>query len=153
MAFFSIRLPGSGWRTLLLRFFGARIGQGVVFKSGVRVKMPWRLTIGDHCWIGEDVWIDNLAEVRLGDHVCVSQGAYFCTGSHDWAKHSFDLIVKPIVVGPRAWIAAKCVVAPGVSVGDGAVLVLGSVATQDLEPLAIYAGNPAVRIKSRRFAP
>lgn len=142
-------LPGAGWRASLLRLFGARIGQGVIFKPGVRVKFPWRLTVGDHCWIGEDVWIDNLAEVSFGNHVCVSQGAYFCTGSHDWGKQSFDLIVKPIIVGPHTWIAAKSIVAPGVCVGEGAVLGLGSVATHALVPWAIYAGNPAVRVKTR----
>lgn len=142
-------LPGAGWRASLIRLFGARIGQGVVFKPGVRVKFPWRLTVGDHCWIGEDVWIDNLAEVTFGDHVCASQGAYFCTGSHDWSKQSFDLIVKPINVGSHAWIAAKCVVAPGVRIGEGAVLGLGCVATNALEPWTIYAGNPAERVKSR----
>ena len=142
-------LPGSGWRATLLRMFGARIGRGVIFKPGVRVKFPWRLIVGDHCWIGEEVWIDNLAEVSLGSHVCVSQGAYFCTGSHDWSKQSFDLIVKPINVGPHAWIAAKSIVAPGGCVGEGAVLGLGSVATHDLEPWTIYGGNPAVRVKLR----
>lgn len=142
-------LPGAGWRVGLLRLFGARIGHGVNFKPGVRVKFPWRLTVGDHCWIGEDVWIDNLAEVTLGNHVCVSQGAYFCTGSHDWGKQAFDLIVKPINVGAHAWLSAKCVLAPGVCVGDGAILGLGSVATQALDPWVIYAGNPAVQVRQR----
>ena len=141
--------PGAGWRAALLRLFGARIGRGVIFKPGVRLKFPWRLTIGDHCWIGEDVWIDNLAEVTLGNHVCVSQGAYFCTGSHDWGKQSFDLIVKPINVGSHAWIAAKGHLAPGVCVGEGAVLGLGGVATRDLEAWTIYSGNPAVQVKMR----
>lgn len=141
--------PGAGWRASLLRLFGASIGQGVVFKPSVRVKFPWRLTVGDHCWIGEDVWIDNLAEVTFGDHVCVSQGAYFCTGGHHWGKQSFDLIVKPINVGSHAWIAAKTVVAPGVDIGEGAVLGLGGVATHAMDPWTIYAGNSAVRVKAR----
>ena len=115
----------------------------------MRVKFPWRLTIGDHCWIGEDVWIDNLVEVAFGTHVCASQGAYFCTGSHDWSKRSFDLIVKPISIESHAWISARSVVGPGVSVGEGAVLGLASVATQALEPWVIYMGNPAVRVKVR----
>jgi putative colanic acid biosynthesis acetyltransferase WcaF len=142
-------VPGAAWRATLLRLFGARIGQEAIFKPGVRVKFPWRLSVGDHCWIGEDVWIDNLAAVSLGNHVCVSQGAYFCTGSHDWGKQSFDLIVKPISVGSHAWVGAKSLVAPGVCVGEGAVLGLGSVATRSLEPWTIYAGNPAVWVRMR----
>jgi putative colanic acid biosynthesis acetyltransferase WcaF len=64
-------------------------------KPGLKVKFPWRLVIGDHVWLGEDVWIDNLAEVWIGDSVCISQGAYLCTGSHDWRDEAFTLVTKP----------------------------------------------------------
>jgi putative colanic acid biosynthesis acetyltransferase WcaF len=146
---FSTWLPGSKWRAALLRLFGARIGRGVVIKPRVQVKFPWRLSIGEHCWIGERVWIDNLAAVSIGDHVCISQGTYICTGSHDWASESFDLIVRPIAICAKAWIGAKSLVAPGCEVGEGAVLTLGSVATGCLEPWMIYSGSPAVPVKRR----
>ena len=141
---FSTGLPGSHWRCFLLSIFGASIASGVVIKPRVMVKFPWRLHIGSHTWIGEGVWIDNLGNIEIGSNCCVSQGAYFCTGSHDWSKTSFDLIVKPITVKDYAWVAAKAVVAPGVIVGEGAVLGLGSVAVNDLQPWSIYMGNPAI---------
>lgn len=143
-------LPGSVHRRLLLRLFGARVGRGVVVKPGVRVKFPWRLSIGDHSWIGEDVWIDNLALVTIGADCCLSQGAYVCTGSHDWSRPSFDLVTKPIMVRDGAWIAARAVVGPGVTVGEGAVLGLGSTATQDLAPWQVHLGVPARSIVGRR---
>ena len=142
-------LPGAAHRRWLLRLFGARIGAGVDIKPGVRVKFPWRLSIGAHSWIGEDAWIDNLAEVVIGDNCCISQGVYLCTGSHDWGKPAFDLIAKPIRVGSGAWIAARAVVAPGVTVGEGAVLGLGSVATGDLLPGTVYQGCPAGVVSHR----
>jgi putative colanic acid biosynthesis acetyltransferase WcaF len=142
-------LPGSAHRRLLLRLFGARIGKGVVVKQGVRVKFPWRISVGDHTWIGEDVWIDNLALVTIGADCCLSQGAYLCTGSHDWSRSSFDLITKPIVIGDGAWIAARAVVGPGVEVGEGAVLGLGSTATQDLAPWQVHIGVPARPVAER----
>lgn len=145
-------IPGSAHRRLLLRAFGARIGRGVVIKPGVRVKFPWRLTIGDHTWIGEGVWIDNLAPVQIGRHCCISQDAYLCTGSHDWSVPSFDLVVKPIEIRDGAWIAARATVGPGVIVHDGAVLALGSVATSDLDAGGIYRGVPALFSKWRRAA-
>jgi putative colanic acid biosynthesis acetyltransferase WcaF len=140
-------------RVLVLRLFGARIGQGVTIKPGVRVKFPWRLQVGDHCWIGEDVWLDNLAEIRVGNHCCLSQGAYLCTGSHDWGRARFDLVVKPILLEDGVWIAARSVVGPGVTAGRGAILGLGSVATRDLLPWHVYQGLPAKSVKRRRIAP
>jgi putative colanic acid biosynthesis acetyltransferase WcaF len=142
-------VPGSRHRVLLLRAFGAGIGAGVVLKSGLRVKFPWRLTIGDHAWLGESVWIDNLAPVTIGSDCCISQGAYICTGTHDWSKRTFDLATRPIHIGAGSWIAAACIVGPGVRVGEGAVLGLGSVATRDLAPGAVYRGNPAVLVGER----
>lgn len=137
-------LPGSAHRRLLLRLFGAQIGQDVQIKPGVRVKFPWRLAIGDHSWIGEDVWIDNLAEVVIGAHCCLSQGAYLCTGSHDKQSDTFDLITDSIHIADRAWLAAHSRVAPGVQIGTGAVLAMGSIANKDLEPWTVNAGIPAV---------
>ncbi len=150
--FVSSWLPGSRHRRFLLRLFGARIGDGVVVKPGVRVKFPWRLAVGDHSWIGEDVWIDNLSPVSIGANCCLSQGAYLCTGSHDWTKRTFDLVTEGICVGDGAWIAARAVVGPGVSIGRGAVLGLASVAAGDIEEWAIYRGNPAVFAKKRTIA-
>ena len=147
--FVSSVVPGSVHRRFLLRAFGAVIGKGIVVKTGVRIKFPWRLVVGDHSWIGEGAWIDNLAEVRIGAHCCISQGAYLCTGSHDWTKSQFDLIVRPIVIGDGAWIGANTSVAPGTVVGEGAVLTMGSVARGLLEPRRIYRGNPAVAVASR----
>lgn len=136
-------------RRLLLTAFGAKIGRNVILKPGIRVKFPWKLRVGDFCWIGEDVWIDNLVEVEIGEHCCVSQGAYLCTGSHNWASEQFDLILGPIKLGPKAWIAAAAVIGPGVTAGEGSVLTLGSVANSDLEPWTIYSGVPAVATRRR----
>lgn len=149
--FVSSWLPGSAHRRFLLRLFGANIGDGVVIKPGVRVKFPWRLTVGTDTWIGEEVWIDNLATVFIGDNCCLSQGAYLCTGSHDWNSPTFDLKTRKIQVDNGAWIAAKAVVGPGVTVGEGAVLTICSVATSNLAAWTIYRGNPALVVASREL--
>ncbi len=147
--FISSWIPGSAYRVFLLRLFGAKIGKGVNIKPRIRVKFPWRLEIGDYSWIGEDVWIDNLANVTIGHHCCLSQGTYLCTGSHDWSRESFNLIVKPITVESHTWLAAQSIVAPGVIVREGAVLGLGSVATTELKAWWIYQGSPALAVKKR----
>jgi putative colanic acid biosynthesis acetyltransferase WcaF len=146
-------LPISSVKVWILRIFGATVGEGVRIKPGVRIKFPWRLIVGNYVWIGEDTWVDNLAPVTIGNHVCLSQGVYLCTGNHDWNHSNFLLIPAPIHIEESSWIAAKSVVGPGVTVGRGAVLTLGSVTGCSLEPMTIYAGNPAHSLKKRRVEP
>jgi putative colanic acid biosynthesis acetyltransferase WcaF len=129
--------------------FGAEVGKGVVIKPKVNIKYPWKLCIGDHCWIGEKVWIDNLAEVRLGNHVCLSQGAMLLCGSHNYKKRRFDLILGDIHLEDGVWIGAKAVVCPGVTAAPHSILAVSSVATRDLEAYTIYQGNPAQAKRKR----
>lgn len=143
--------PSSGLKRFVLRMFGATIGQNVVLKPGIQIKYPWFLTIGDHSWIGENVWIDNLAAVIIKNDVCVSQGVLLLTGNHDYSSHSFDLFIKPITLEAGVWIGAKAIVCPGVVAHKNSILQAGGVAVSDLEPDTIYAGNPAVNLKLRKF--
>ena len=142
-------IPGSFQRVVCLRIFGADIGRGVVIKPGVKIKFPWKLSIGDYTWIGEGAWIDNLAKVSVGSNCCISQGAYLCTGSHDWSSSRFDLITKQITLNDKCWIGAKSTLSPGVEIGEGAVVALGSVMLTDADPWFVYSGAPAVRRKQR----
>ncbi|MGC2659479.1 MAG: WcaF family extracellular polysaccharide biosynthesis acetyltransferase [Bryobacteraceae bacterium] len=142
-------VPFNSVRCALLRLFGAQLGCGLVVKPGVRVKYPWRLSVGSFSWLGEDCWIDNVANVSLGENVCLSQGAYLCTGNHDWSDVRFALIASPIVVQDGAWIGAKAVVGPGVYVNQCGIVTLGSVAVRDVPPYEIHAGNPACLLRKR----
>jgi len=136
----------------LLRMFGAKVGQGVVIKPDVNIKYPWFLEIGDDCWVGEGVWIDNLAPVKMGSNIVLSQGAYLLTGSHDYKKENFDLMLAEIVLEEGVWIGAKATVCPGVTCNTHSVLAVGSVATKDLEAYKIYQGNPAVLKRERKIS-
>jgi putative colanic acid biosynthesis acetyltransferase WcaF len=141
--------PFSGLKVCLLRLFGAKIGKNVVMKPKVNIKYPWKLTIGNNCWIGENVWIDNLANVIIEDNVCVSQGAFLICGNHNYKLSNFDLMIAPITLKEGSWIGAKAIVGPGVTVNSHAVLALGSITSTDLDSFSIYRGNPAVKIKER----
>ncbi len=138
-----------GVKSWLLKLFGARIGSGLVIKTNVRIKYPWRLTIGDHCWIGESVWIDNLAAVNIGNSVALSQGAMLLTGNHDYSASDFRYRLGEITLHDGVWIGAKAIVCPGVTCHSHAILTVNSVANRNLEPFGIYAGNPAVRVRTR----
>jgi len=143
--------PFGGLKKFILRLFGAKIGKGVVIKPNVNVKYPWKLEIGDYVWIGENVWIDNLAKVKIGSNCCISQGALLLCGNHNYKKSTFDLIVGEIHLEEGVWIGAKAVVTPRIFCYSHAILTAGSVATTNLEAYGIYQGNPAVQIRKREI--
>ena len=148
--FFKTMLPvSSSLKIGLLKLFGAKVGKGVVIKPNMNIKYPWFLEIGDDSWIGEGVWIDNLTMVKIGSNVVLSQGAYLLTGSHDYKKESFDLILGEVVLEDGVWIGAKSIVCPRVTCYTHSVLAVGSVATKDLKAYSVYQGNPAVKKRER----
>lgn len=133
----------------LLRRFGAKIGRRVIIKPSVNIKYPWFLMMGDDVWIGENVWIDNLAMVTAGNNVCLSQGALLLTGNHNYKKVTFDLMLGSVVLEDGVWLGANTTVCPGITCRSHAVLTAGSVATKDLDSYSIYQGIPAEKIKER----
>ncbi|WP_016954010.1 WcaF family extracellular polysaccharide biosynthesis acetyltransferase [Catenovulum agarivorans] len=150
--FFETRFPvPNTLKIKLLLMFGARVKNTIVLKPSIKIKYPWFLTIGDHAWVGENVWIDNLANITIGDHSCISQGAYLLTGNHDYTKETFDLLLGTIDICNGAWVGAKAIVCPNVTIGTNAILAAGSVANKSLENDCIYQGNPAVFKRKRTF--
>lgn len=141
--------PFSSLKIVLLRLFGAKIGKGVCIKPSVNIKYPWHLIIGNNVWIGESVWIDNLADVVIEDNVCISQGAMLLCGNHNYKKETFDLMIGKIIVKEGAWVGARTVVCPGVTLNSGSVLTVASVASKDLDINGIYQGIPAIKVRDR----
>lgn len=140
-----------GFKVFILRLFGAKIGQGAVIKPGVNIKYPWFLQIGNHSWVGEGAWIDNLAFVRIGSNVCISQGASIFTGNHNYKKESFDLMPAEVNIEDGVWVGAKAIVAPGVRLKTHSVLTMASVAVEDTAPYTVYRGNPALAVRERKI--
>lgn len=124
-------------RCALLRSFGAEVGTGVFIRHRVRVLWPWKLTLGDNCWVGEDVWLLNLEPITLEADVCLSQAAFLVAGSHDFRSPTFEYDNAPILVKKGAWVATRATVLRGVTVGAGAVVAAGAVADRDVPDGAI----------------
>ena len=141
--------PFNNVKVFLLRIFGAQVGSNVIIKPGVNIKYPWRLKIGNHVWIGEKVWIDNLDDIIIGDNVCLSQGSMLLCGSHNYKSSTFDLLIGKIIIEDGVWIGAKSVVLKNVTCKNHSVLSVNSVASSNLDEYSIYRGNPAVRLKDR----
>jgi putative colanic acid biosynthesis acetyltransferase WcaF len=142
--------PLHSWRSFLLRLFGATLGPNCHFYPRSKVWAPWNLICADQVTAGDGAEIYNPAPVTLGSHAILSQEAYVCAATHDYDDPAFPLIAYAMNIGAYAWVCARASVAPGVNLGEGAVLGLGSVATRSLDPWTVYAGVPAVKVKDRR---
>jgi putative colanic acid biosynthesis acetyltransferase WcaF len=138
------------WRSFLLRAFGATMGPGCHFYPGSKIWAPWNLNCADQVTAADGVEIYNPAPVTFGSHAILSQDAYVCGATHDYDDADFPLIAYAMHFGAYAWVCARASVAPGVNMGEGAVLGLGSVATRNLDAWTVYAGTPAVKVKDRR---
>jgi putative colanic acid biosynthesis acetyltransferase WcaF len=143
--------PMYGWRRCLLRLFGARVGKKAIVRPSVKIPYPWKLTIGDHCHIGDEVHLYTYGEIEIGNCAVISQRSYLCTGTHDHTSPTFDLVARKIVIGPEAWLATDVFVAPGVTIGRGAVIGARSSVFEDIPPGVIAVGTPAKVIGERRM--
>src|SRR5690606_4374382 len=126
------------------RLFGASVGRHARVRPTVEVTYPWKLTLGDWSVIGDGVVLYSLAEIHVGEHAVISQRSYICAGSHDYRSASFDIVAEPVTIGARSWLAADVFVAPGVRVGEGAVVGARSTVLRDLPPMTVCLGTPAV---------
>lgn len=138
------------WRSMLLRAFGARMGAKCHFYPGSRVWAPWNLECADQVTAADGAEIYNPAPIRFGSHAIVSQDGYICGATHDFDDPAFPLLAYRMDIGAYAWVCARAAVAPGVNMGEGAVLGMGSVATREMAPWCVYAGSPAAKVRERR---
>ncbi|WP_286912212.1 WcaF family extracellular polysaccharide biosynthesis acetyltransferase [Flavobacterium sp. UBA4197] len=137
-----------GWRRFLLRMFGAKIGKKVIIRPSVQVTYPWKVTIGDYSWIGDDVVLYSLGEIFIGTNTIISQKCYICTGSHDYDKIDFPIYAKTIIINDSCWLATDVFVAPGVEIVDEVIVGARSSVYKSISEKGIYKGNPAVKHKA-----
>lgn len=148
--FFLSSLPWpSRLKCAILRAFGAKVGRAVLIKPRVNIHFPWKLTVGDHAWIGEEAWILNFEPIHIGAHCCISQRAFLCGGNHDYRQIDMRYRNEPITVADGAWVGAQVFVGPGVTVHEDAVVTAGSVVTADVPAGMVCSGVPCRPVKPR----
>jgi len=142
-----------GWRRMLLRLFGARIGRKAMISPSCRVWAPWNLRMGDRGNVGPHVDLYCVATITVGEDAIVSQYSYLCATSHDYRRRPMPLLVAPITIGRNAWVCADVFVGMGVTVGEGAVVGARSSVFRDVPPWTIVAGYPVRVIGKRELLP
>lgn len=138
-----------GWRRFWLRMFGAKIGKKVLIRPSVKITYPWKVSIGDFSWIGDDVVLYSLGEIEIGSNTVISQKSYLCTGSHDYTKETFDIFAKKIKVGNSCWLSTDVFVAPGITISDSAIVGARSSVFNDVDTNTINVGTPSKMIRKR----
>ncbi|WP_273212118.1 putative colanic acid biosynthesis acetyltransferase [Runella zeae] len=144
-------VPLHGWRSIVLKIFGAKMGKSVHVYPKVKIWAPWNIEIGDESGIANDVILYSQAKIIVGKRVVISQGTYICAGTHDYTKKGHPLITKPIILKDNTWVAAEAFIHPGVTIGEGAVIGARSVVTKDMPSWMVCAGHPCKPIKTRIF--
>ena len=137
------------WRVFLLRCFGAKIGKHCKIRSSAIFWAPWNIEMGDYVSIGQKAQIYSVDKIIIHTKVCVSQGAFLCTASHDITNKDNPLITAPICIDSFVWVAADAFVGMGITIGQGAVIGARSAVFKDVEPWTVVGGNPARTIKKR----
>ena len=145
--------PLNSWRCALLRCFGAQVGKGVFIRPTARITYPWKVSIGDYSWIGDDVVLYSLERIQIGQHCTISQNSYLCTGSHNPTDPAFGLQVAPIALGNGVWIAADCFIAPGVQIGSNALIGTRSSVFNHMPAQQVCWGTPCRPRYDRELKP
>lgn len=143
--------PLHAWRAWLLRRFGARIGRGVRIYATARIWAPWQLTMEDEACLGDHVDCYCVEKITLQRGAIVSQYGFLCSASHDFEAEGLPLVAAPITIGAQAWVTADVFVGPGITIGDGAVVLARSTVVRDLPPWQVCGGSPARALRPRRW--
>ena len=141
-----------GLKRYLLRLAGVRLGKNVRVCSSARILGAGRLDVGDGTWIGHQVLICAGSKVTIGKEVDIGPRVYVGTGTHEVDAHSLRSagsgVNRDVAIGDGAWLGVGCIILPGVTVGEKAVIAAGAVVAEDIPPRVLAAGVPARAIKS-----
>ncbi|HEY1194871.1 WcaF family extracellular polysaccharide biosynthesis acetyltransferase [Flavobacterium sp.] len=150
VVFFLSAIPyPSKFKVFLLKVFGAKVGKGLVIKPRVNIHFPWKLIVGDNCWIGEEVFLLNFELLTIGNNVCISQKVFVCGGNHDYKDPTMPYRNGVIVLEDGSWVGASSFVGPNVKIGINTIVSVGSVVTKSLPENGVFSGNPLQLVKER----
>ena len=138
-----------GWRRMLLRIFGAQIGEGSKISPSCKIWAPWNLEVGNYTALGDNVDCYNVAKVTIGSKVAISQRSFICGASHEIDSLLRPLISRPITIGDHVWVASEVMLLPGINIGHGTVIAARSLVTKDMPCWFVCSGSPCRPVYKR----
>jgi len=142
-------VPCQWLRKFVLRLLGANIELSAVLYGGFEIRSPRKLKIGANSCIGHKATLDARGGLTIGERVNLSSEVMIWTAQHNYRSPTFETDFKPVEIGNYAWIGPRCIILPGVTIGEGAVVGAGAVVTKDVEPYTVVGGVPAKKISDR----
>lgn len=148
------RQTGFRLRSAILRKMGFKIGYGTLIAGRPNISgigdIYSRLEIGKHCFINVGCYLDLSGEIWIGNNVSIGQEVMLLTHTHKigtWEQRAGALVARSVHVGDGAWLGARSLILPGVSIGSGAIVAAGAVVTKDVPANSLVGGIPAVKIR------
>jgi acetyltransferase-like isoleucine patch superfamily enzyme len=143
-------IPCHRFRLMWLR--GAcrvRIGAHSSVHRRCRMYHPHRIVIGSNTVVNYGVLLDGRGGLHIGDNVSISEGCLILSMQHDIDDPEFCLQGGFVTIEDHVFIGSRATILPGVTVGEGAVVAAGAVASRDVAPYTVVAGVPARRVRER----
>lgn len=137
------------YRVWLTRCFGSKIDYTCSLDNQCKIVAPWLLKMGPYSSLAEGSLVKCRSEITIGSHSCIGKDVLIFSGTHNINSRYFEMIKKPVTIGNNVWVATRCMIQPGVTIGDWAVIGAMSMVVKDVEAWSIVGGLPAKFIKKR----
>lgn len=136
-------------RRFYLRLFGIRISKGSCVHRNCKFFHIGKFTMGTHSVVNFSCYLDNRRGITIGNNVGIAHGTRIYTLGHNIDSAMFETKGAPVVIEDNAFIFSNAMIMPGVTIGNGAIVLPGSVVTKSVPPRKIVGGNPARIIRER----
>ena len=125
--------PGAYFRASVYRKCGVKIGKNVFMGYLVNMDMA------------------HADAITIEDYVSIAGGvtimAHVPTLTWQRVTQTLKGYVSPVKICRGAWLASNCIILPGVTIGEGAIVAAGAIVTRDVPPYTVAAGIPAKVVK------